>query len=137
MLLRLGVMLAAVPLLVACAGGSDVEPTSSPDSSSSAAALTMTEVCPEVEAALPGGMLPSRGQLSRFRATLGQLAAKSDLETQNAIEVLTAGADAMSKAYGLHDGDPSAMVDGSRAWDAGISQFADRCGAVGSSALQG
>lgn len=128
-------VLTVVVMLAGCGGGSDdTQPTTDGSPSESPAAVGMKDICPQVESALPNAMVPTREQMTSVKAKLLELTRTADLESQNALKVLSAGADEMIKAH--LDGGPSALVDGVQAWDGSISTFADRCAAAGSSALQ-
>lgn len=129
--------------LAGCGGGSDDAPdTTAPpaeassETTSEAPAMTMIDVCPEVEAALPeaDGLLPDPQDVLAFERTLNELRAKSDTETQNALDLFTAGTTELLDASS--GGDAGAILDARGAWRDAIGGFADRCKAAGSSALQ-
>lgn len=97
--------------------------------------MTLKEVCPEVEAALPNGFIPKEARLTEFVDKLEELAAGGDTETKNAIAVLQGPTTDMRDAVAA-DAQGGDLVDANIAWLDGITAFADRCKAAGSSALQ-
>ena len=124
--------------LGACGSGEDEAaesaqaPSSAASSSSAAPALTLREACPEVEAAMPGGMLPPASRWEQFSADLDALAEQGDTETQNALAGLQDSAEVL--ASDPANGSP--LVDATQAYLTSLDNFADRCRAVGSSALR-
>lgn len=151
-MIRLATALALVVALSGACGDGDKEPetapgpsTSSPDSTSVSASasetqslaplMTLREVCPEVEAALPGGMIPKRGPMNTFVGQLNHLQSTGDVEAQNALELLLPASSELQQVIAL-SGTGSLLTDTLSAWIDAISAFAKRCKAAGSSALQ-
>lgn len=129
--------------LTACGGGSDDDAPrpdqSAPASSSaanspeteSAAEFTMLDVCPAVESALRD--LESDEDWDALVAEVDELASTSDLESQNALELLRPGVE--DRRAFVQDGEGDA-IDTLQSLNGSIGSFADRCLAAGSSALQ-
>jgi hypothetical protein len=147
--LALGCLLVALSTS-ACGGGDDssTEPGSPPttaEASSSTptptptptpAAETLVQICPEVEAALPRDlMVPDQPQLSQIRTAMLGIQQHADLEAQNALQLFLDGIAQAQDAY-RDTTDPLPAVSASQAFDDGLSAFADRCKAAGSTALQ-
>lgn len=115
------------------AGGKESPEPSSPTTSSSAPVATLKDTCPLVEQALPKAYLPTAAKLTSFSDRLEELAAQGDAETQNAIELLAAP----TRDYiEVADQSGGPLADAMLAFLNGISAFAKRCKAAGSSALQ-
>lgn len=140
---RLASLVTVVTVTVAaCAGGaggsgggnegSTAAPGTSVGTDVEDEALTLVDVCPQVEAALPGGMLPSKGRWIDFVADLTNLSLRSDRETQNALELVSRPVIASlgKKRSGIE------ALDAADRIDAGLNAFAERCKAAGSTALQ-
>lgn len=129
-------------LAAGCGAGDDKAPSSkqtgSPSSSSppSPALEDLQAVCPKVEAALPAGMLvPSPEQLVQIHNEVMAIEAGADLEAKNALELFMRGMTDAVNAYN-DASDPAPGLTVSQAFDDGLSAFAERCKAAGSSALQ-
>jgi hypothetical protein len=119
-------------LLAACGSG---EPTSG-DSPASSPSVTTTanslkDTCPQVEAALPTGLVPPSSKFEAARVEIQGLSDSGDVETQNALDGLVKALAAM------RDASPGGeYVDASQKLLAALDDLAIRCKAVGSSALQ-
>lgn len=136
----------ALGALMVCLLGSgcsgDAEPKSAKaveETTSSATAevepMAMTDVCPEVEAALPSAYIPGVSKMIDYVDRLNELAEQGDTETQNALELLIPQAEDLRDAV-IADARGSELLDPLRAHLDGVTAFADRCKAAGSSALQ-
>jgi hypothetical protein len=141
------VALLAVAALSGC--GSDSDSTAKPAAKSAsstptapsatptteAPVVTLREICPQVESALPGGMIPKYMAMSAFYDTLGTLRDSGDLEAQNALDLLIGPTGDLETEI-QYDSRGEPLNSAMSAWLDGISAFADRCKAAGSSALQ-
>lgn len=98
--------------------------------------LSLLEICPQVEAALPRDlMVPDQPQLAQIKSTMEPIFQSADLEAQNALQLFIDGIDAASAAY-QDTTDPVPAITASQEFDDGLSAFANRCKAAGSTALQ-
>lgn len=93
--MRLLSVVVLVLALSACGGGGDDEaptPTPSPDASSTseaAPALSLAEVCAELDAAVPDDFaLPSPSFLDEYKGTLNRLSESADPEAQDLLTIL-------------------------------------------------
>lgn len=151
-MIRSAIALALMVALTGACGDGDSEPESAPSPSTSstdsasvspsasesqslAPLMTLREVCPEVEAALPGGAIPERGPMNTFVGQVNHLQSSSDVEAQNALELLLPASTELQRVIAL-SGTGSLLMDSLSAWLDAISAFAKRCKAAGSSALQ-
>lgn len=94
--------------------------------------VSLKDSCSKVEAATPDEMLPTLEQWASAADQLAQIAEEGDLETKNALERLQA-------AVTTYESDPEPgqpSVDASLEYLHSLDGLADRCKAVGSSALQ-
>lgn len=94
--------------------------------------MSLHDSCPQIEAATPGGMLPSAARWQRAAQDLDAVAQLGDVETQNAMEAYQRAVDKMAS-------DPPSGQPYLNAFDAITSALQDlsvRCKAVGSSAFQ-
>lgn len=102
--------------------------------------MTLKEICPQVEAALPSDYLPEADQLKTFAGALQALSLGGDLEAQNAIPLLLQPTEDYYEVVTTGKQHGAAALDKLFAADQeflrGIDAFAKRCKAVGSSALQ-
>jgi hypothetical protein len=110
--------------------------TPTPSPTPTPAGLSLLQICPQVEAALPRNMdVPSQAQLAQVKTAMSSIFQTGDLEAQNALQLFLDAIDAASAAYQ----DPNETVPGITASEDfidGLSAFANRCKAAGSSALQ-
>jgi hypothetical protein len=124
-------------LLVSACGGTVEEASSEPASAITSAGpslqpASLREACPEVEAAMPEGVIPSAARWQKFSVELDELAVAGDVETKNALENLEEAVDRLAE-------DPpagQAYLEAHQALLDAIINLADRCEAVGSSALR-
>lgn len=130
-------MTALALVLTACGGGAadDAEvPGGTP--SSKAVALTMKDVCPLVEDALPAhGFRGGVRTFEKFLTALDDLHARADNEAQNGLEKAQKGTAKLiavleTGATGLY------ASEGEDAFLNGLTNLSQRCKAAGSSALQ-
>lgn len=129
-----GVVALSVLLTAGCGGGGAGDASSKRLAASpTVPAMTLKEVCPQVEQALPQAMLPSAVRLGTFSDRLTELTDKGDLEAKNALGLLQA---ATVKFEVVADEQGQPLVEGSQGFVSAIRDFAKRCKAVGSSALQ-
>lgn len=126
-MMRLAAALVTAALLVAGCSSDDTSP-----SDSTSAAVTLHDSCPQVEAALPEGMLPSAAKWETFATELNDLASNGDTETQNALASLQ---DAVNDLAADPPAGPK-YLDAHGALLTALDNLAARCKAVGSSALQ-
>lgn len=111
-------------------GAADESPSETPTTTQVEAA-TLKDTCPLVERALPTSMAPPRAKLAEAADEIGDLAASGDVETQNALEPLE------DSTRDLSEAEPGIEYsDAFSAQTAALQSVADRCAAVGSSALQ-
>ncbi|RNL66221.1 hypothetical protein EFK50_00935 [Nocardioides marmoriginsengisoli] len=92
----------------------------------------MRETCPLIEAAIPADVMAEPSVWTKAGAELRELSSSGDAETKNAIDILLPAIDALAA-------DPAPGADALAAFDGlttAIRTMADRCEAVGSSALQ-
>ena len=127
-----------VLLVLSGCGGDDTTPSASPSEpstsgSSSAPVMPLKAICPLVEQALPQAFLPSSEKLSAFADRLSELSRQGDPEAQNDVALL---ARPTADYVKVADKRGTPLLNGNQAWLAGITAFAKRCKAVGSSALQ-
>lgn len=135
----LGVLL-AMSWMTGCSGddgGARSPATPQAETTTAQPELNMMDVCPAVEDALPGRFADTARppKLEVLRADLVELHDQSDLESQNALDLMIGAVD---QALGAYE-DPEALLptlDASGYMLDGISAFATRCKAAGSSALQ-
>lgn len=124
-------VLGALPLLLCAACGTDDgEPSST--ASSQEPATSLRESCANVEAALPGGLVPPARRWRQYATELDAIAETGDTETKNALEGLQRAVDELAA-------DPAAglpLLDAREALHGALDNLAGRCKAVGSSALQ-
>ena len=117
-------------LLPLAACGSEPEVAAQPEASSPAPATEprqgLVEICPEVEAALPGS-LGEESERQEFLTFLATTREAGDVEAQNALDLLIERVE----EYPNLD-----IFDARAGYRDGISAFATRCAAAGSSALQ-
>lgn len=116
-------------LLVGCSSDGEGDP---PSDETEIEAVSLADTCPEVEAALPNGFLPPASKWETYAGELDELAAAGDTETQNALAGLQDAVDTLAD-------DPPAgnqFLDADQALLSALDNLADRCKAVGSSALQ-
>lgn len=111
--------------------GESATPTPTPE----AEPITLADACPEVEAVLPNGFIPGFGKMSTYVDRLNELADEGDTETQNALELLTPAATDLMLAV-ARNATGSDLTEPLGAHLDGLSAFAKRCKAAGSSALQ-
>lgn len=97
--------------------------------------MTLKEICPQVEAALPGGMIPTAPKLQAFISSLQTQLEQGDVEAQNAIPLLFGPTQDLYAVIAA-GGQGSDLTDALGPYIDGISAFANRCKAAGSSALQ-
>lgn len=127
-----GLIVTFLGLLLAGCGGGDA---SSPDevaASSAPPALTLREACPEIEAGLPEGVVPSASRWSTYAAELRGLQQAGDTETNNAVGLLLPAVDGL--AADPRGGIP--LLDARADLRDSLDAVAKRCRSVGSSALQ-
>lgn len=94
--------------------------------------MSLRDTCPEVEVVIRDlGSFPEAAPADAARARVAQLSDAGDTETQNALAGLV---DALSAMAVAQPGDQ--YVDADRALISSLDNLADRCKAVGSSALQ-
>lgn len=125
-------MVVLVALLAGCGGGSDEASAPEPETTTATPeANTLAETCPEIEAELPAGAVPNASEWRTYWSNLGEMAEAGDTETQNAIEVLRPAVDQLAMAPSGED-----LIDARGSLNSALSAVADRCSAVGSSALQ-
>lgn len=133
-------------LLTSCGGGSgpgpaseaskpSPSPSSTPEPELEPELVSMLQACPEVEAVLPNGFIPGFGKMSTYVDRLNELDELGDTETQNALGLLIPAATELMLAV-ARDARGSELTDPIGAHLDGLSAFANRCAASGSSALQ-
>lgn len=127
--------LVASALAGGCSTTDGDQPAAKPSSatSSAAAAMTLKDICPQVEAALPAGTYPSAAKLQRFAVQIAHLSAGGDHEAQTALALLGHPTDVYLRAERAKD--PS-VFDAHQGWLDGLDALARRCKAAGSTALQ-
>lgn len=135
--IALAVLLAAT--LGACGGDAEDDAGKGAETSETPSAepeLTMRDVCPMVEDALPkNGFKAGADGFQSFADELEVLHAQADPEAQNAIEEARAGTDRLVKV--LESGKTGLFAsEGEEAFLQGMNAMARRCKAAGSSALQ-
>lgn len=91
----------------------------------------LVEVCPEVEAALPSSGFPYPREWTKFVDRLVELGQNADTEADNAINLLIPPAGELST-----DPSGSDLLDARSQLRTALDTVAERCAAVGSSALQ-
>lgn len=94
--------------------------------------MKLVDACPLVEQALPGGTLPEASEWVAAASTLRSLRTIADVEAQNALDLLIPAVEVMAS-------DPAPgqeFLDAEGGLLAGLDGLANRCKAVGSSALQ-
>ena len=129
--------LAFILLTSACGGSNEPAQSSkpSPDASTSAPEtrkVSLHDSCPQVEAALPSGVVPPASRWQGFADKLTGISEAGDLETENALTGL-------QEAAGMLAADPAngqPYLDARQALLEALDNLATRCEAVGSSALQ-
>mgnify|MGYP003337683345 CR=1 FL=1 len=144
------VAMASCVMLSACGasddGADDSPPTSASPSaaesssttstpSAEAATMTMKDACPEVEAVLQRGFIAGFGKMSTYVDRLNELSDAGDTETKNALDLLIPNATALMLVV-ARNGKGGELSDALGDHLDGLSAFADRCEAAGSSALQ-
>jgi hypothetical protein len=119
--------------LAGCSSGDEVEsPEPTP---TSAPALTMRDICPMVEDALPKGFGAGVGNFRAFADKLDSLHNRADPEARNAVEEAQAGTRKIIKT--MESGKTGLFAsEGEEAFIDGLTALAGRCKAAGSSALQ-
>ena len=120
-------LVAATYLLSGCGGSDDAAATAEE------AGMSLKDMCSEVESALPADMRPKPAALDRFAEQLNDLNEQGDSEAQEALSVLITPTAAYTD---LADAEDSELANANLAWLVGIDDFAQRCKAAGSSALQ-
>lgn len=127
-------MAATALLLAGCGGdgGSAAAPTpeASEGTSATPQPVTLAETCPKVEAELPDESA-SLTDWRNYWNELGAMSDEGDAETQNAIDVLRPAVDDMATAVSSRK-----VLDARSSLNSALNTMADRCAAVGSSALQ-
>jgi hypothetical protein len=114
------------------AGCSTAQTDPAGESGSAVAAVGLRETCPEVEAAIRNvDIISPPAKIATAHARVEELAKAGDLETKNALRGVVDVIDEMQTAA---QGQES--VDAFDAWTAAVTNLADWCEAVGSSALQ-
>jgi hypothetical protein len=124
----------AIILLTSGCGASGVsqaEPASAPKAAPSPK-TSLLDSCPQVEASLPKGLLPSAAKWQTFATELSGIAKAGDVDTENALEGLRAAVDTL--ASDPASGQP--YLDADQALLEALDNLATRCKTVGSSALQ-
>lgn len=117
-------------LLGGCGTSDDQDPGAvEPPAVSESTARALVEVCPEVEAAVIAADSDD-GDDAALLATVTALSEDGDLETQNALRNLVEAVQAMVDAEGAD------VIDAQGGYIDALDGLADRCEAVGSSALQ-
>lgn len=127
-------LIASAALLTACGAEDEGAGKGGRAAESSAPAKrTLKDICPEVEVAVVANQdaTDPAGLLSALTGLLDS----ADLEATNALNLLIDAARA-SDTSTLAPGDVEGVVDAQKALTSGLNTFADRCAAVGSSALQ-
>ena len=129
--------LLALVTLTACGGSGGEGDGSKKAVKASEPKASMTEICPRVETVLTqdAHAAPNVRQLRKLQAHLGPIVATADLESRNALSLLTQGID---DGIAVYD-DPTVILpalDAEAALDGGILAFSKRCKAARSSALQ-
>jgi hypothetical protein len=126
----------ALILLTSACGGSESasdRPTLTPSSSGpTAPAISLRQSCPQIEAALPTGVVTPASEWQQFGLRLSEIADAGDLETKNALMGLQSAVDIL--ASDPANGQPA--LDAEQSLLAALDNLAIRCKAVGSSALQ-
>lgn len=128
-------VLTVILCTAACGGNDKPDPTgvtATPAASATAAAVSLRESCPLVEASLPADVAPPAAQWLSYSQKLDTIAAAGDVETQNALSALQDAVDTLA-------GDPAdglPRLDARAALRDALDNLATRCKAVGSSALQ-
>ncbi|GAB6983546.1 hypothetical protein JCM10369A_00700 [Nocardioides pyridinolyticus] len=117
---------AATYLLSGCGGTTDAGTTAEGE-------LTLKDICPKVESALPGEMQPKPAALERFAAQLNDLREQGDREAQDALDLLITPTEVYLDQASAQDPE---LPNANLAWLVGIDELAERCEAAGSSALQ-
>jgi len=112
---------------------SDEEPSRAP--SSSAGTLSVKDVCPEIEAALPPDVMTETDAVKQFGDRLLELHAESDTEARNAIDLLGPATLNLREALEADAGGSEFLDVRARFLD-GLNAVARRCKAAGSTALQ-
>lgn len=118
-------------MLLSSCGGSDEQAEPREPESSKTPATTLAETCPEIEAGLPGGFYPKPTRWIEYGDQLEALSEQGDTETQNAIGIITPAVGSLAADPGGSD-----LLDARAELRDGLDVLADRCEAVGSSALQ-
>lgn len=134
------ILVAIVLTTVGCTSENTAPPENSasseqPTSTPTPEPRSLRETCPDIEAALPGGYMPEAPKMADFLGELASLEEQGDTETKNAIELLRPATAEFHDAIAT-DAPPADKLDAHSAWLDAISAVADRCAAVGSSALQ-
>jgi sulfite reductase alpha subunit-like flavoprotein len=123
---------ATLAFALAACGETDAPeaPASEQSPSSAATPVGLREICPRVEADLPG--LKASGEAWRdFNASLGAVFETADLEAQNALRLLAPGTKAMQRLAekgGIPVGAEMTLNDS-------LQDFGARCRTAGSSAF--
>ena len=129
-------LVTATYLLSGCGGTDDSGPTAEEaktPTASEAGTMTLKDTSAEDESSLTADMRPKPAALERFAEQLKDLNELSDLEAQDALSVLITP----TVMYTDHaDAEDSELANANLAWLVGIDEFAERCKAAGSSALQ-
>jgi hypothetical protein len=92
---------------------------------------SLRATCPDIEAALPRSPYPRAGASANFLTRLEELRSAGDTETRNAIDVLIPLVEDLAA-----DPSGSEYLEAHSALLEALDTLADRCKAVGSSALQ-
>jgi hypothetical protein len=123
-----------VALLASCAGDGSGGDESAPQASASpTTATTLAETCPEVEAKMPKEQIfAEAADWATYADALQRMRIAGDTETKNALDLLIPAVEDL--ADDPPDGQAKLAAD--RALIGALNTLADRCAAVGSSALQ-
>ena len=109
----------------------EAAPSTAAPTTSEAAELTLKDICPQIESALPE-LDATATQWEEFLTLIDGLSGQADLEAQNALKVLRPGAQSAFRVAERGGMPIIAEMDVSDS----VGGFAERCKAAGSSALQ-
>lgn len=128
-------MLALFVALTACSDDSKDQGAGEPAASSSVkglASATLKDTCPQLEAAISGiDIVSPPGKITAAQGAVQELSDRGDTETQNALTNVVV---ALGQLRTAEQGQGS--LDARNSMRAALDNLADRCAAVGSSAMQ-
>jgi hypothetical protein len=122
--------------VTASATTSSISPTSTTTSTTTTATTgtaTLFQTCPKVEAALPREMVPTPAEDMKASQDIQALWVAGDLETRNALQDLSPS---LARRSAAEPEGGTKYLDAEGAVLTAVTKLAERCKAVGSSALR-